>query len=92
MLFMMATKLNAFYKNNQKCEDVKTVQANLLQVLKQTKTQVNLDNQHDQEEIQTFVTEKYSEISYIIANGIAEPSSIKQCLNVAYLIDILEQS
>ena len=80
-----------FYKNtNPHPEDVKTVLANLLNVLKEQKKSINSTQEQDKEEISSFVIEQFMLVDSKIVNGLGETSTIKEALNVAYLIDVLE--
>lgn len=91
MIYLMATKLNDFFKNNSQCEDIKVVLSQLLTILKQQKESIDISNQElTKARVEDFVNQKFLDTDNLVEMKQADNETISQCLNIAYLIDVLE--
>jgi len=91
MIYLMATKLNEFYKNNSQCEDIKIVLSQLLTILKQQKTNIDIsDPEQSKQRVEDFVNQQFLEADALVEKKQADNETIHLCLNIAYLIDVLE--
>lgn len=84
MLYLIATTMNKFYATlNPKPEDLQQVLGTLVKVLQHKKQTTNAHAEEDKDEMSVFVVEHFAQCDELIRSGNADPSSIKQALNVS---------